>query len=63
MQVAKLQKVRIRSRLAQQHFLESGVDILDTMADPDAIIDRQAASVDAQLYAAGETSCLRSCRT
>ena len=58
MQVAKLQKVRISSKLAQQHLLESGVDILDTMADTDTVSDRQAASVDAQLYAAGETSCL-----
>lgn len=58
MQVAKLQKLRTSSKLAQQHLLESGVDILDTVADPDALSDRQAASVDAQLYAAGETSCL-----
>ncbi len=58
MQVAKLQKVRISSKLAQQQLLESGVDILDTMADADALSDRQAASVDAQLYAAGETSCM-----
>ncbi len=56
MQVAKLQKVRVSSRLAQQQLLGSGVDILDTMADSDALSDRQAASVDAQLYAAGETS-------
>ncbi|KAA6419179.1 MAG: hypothetical protein FRX49_10919 [Trebouxia sp. A1-2] len=53
MQVAKLQKLRTSSKLAQQHLLESGVDILDTVADPDALSDRQAASVDAQLYAAG----------
>ncbi len=58
MQVAQLQKVRISSKLAQQQLLESGVDILDTMADADALSDRQAASVDAQLYAAGETSCM-----
>ncbi len=58
MQVAQLQKVRISSKLAQQHLLESGVDILDTMADQDVLSDRQAASVDAQLYAAGETSCM-----
>ena len=56
MQVAKLQKVRISSKLAQQHLLESGVDILDTMADSDTLSDRQGASVDAQVYAAGETS-------
>ncbi len=56
MQVAKLQKVRVSSRLAQQQLLGSGVDILDTMADSDALSDRQAASVDAQLHAAGETS-------
>ena len=56
MQVAKLQKVRISSRHAQQHLLESGVDILDTMADSDTLSDRQGASVDAQVHAAGETS-------
>lgn len=58
MQVAQLQKVRISSRVAQQQLLKSGVDILDTLADPDTLSDRQAASVDAQLYAAGETSCM-----
>ena len=58
MQVAQLQKVRISSRVAQQQLLESGVDILDTMTDADTLSDRQAASVDAQLYAAGETSCV-----
>ena len=58
MQVAQLQKVRISSRVAQQQLLESRVDILDTMTDADTLSDRQAASVDAQLYAAGETSCV-----
>ncbi|DBB00250.1 TPA: hypothetical protein ACH3X1_014079 [Trebouxia sp. C0004] len=53
MQVAKLQKVRISSRLAQQNLLESGEDILDTVADAQKASDRQAATVDAQLYAAG----------
>lgn len=55
MEIAKLQKARTSSRPAHRSLLESGADILDTSAEPETVGNRQLASVDNQLYAAGKT--------
>ena len=54
LEVARQQKVHISSSLAQPSLLETGVNILDSMAADVTEKKRPVANVDAQLYAAGE---------
>ena len=53
-EAAKQQRSRIRDGHAQRSMLDSNVDILDSMAESEALNSLMPGTVDAQLYTAGE---------